>query len=87
MGWNAAVRTDEDELCALYLRNLMQGRRPDREAVRKLVLASGEVGKFHDPGQPHFHPEDLEIALEIDKYDFAVRICKEGEFLVARRQG
>lgn len=87
MGWNAAVRTDEDELCALYLRNLMQGRRPEREAVGKLVLASGEVAKFHDPAQPHFHPEDLQIALEIDKYDFAVRIFKEGEFLVARRQG
>ncbi len=87
MGWNAQVRTDEDELCALYLRNLVQGRRPDREAVRKLVLAGGEAAKFHDPAQPHFHPEDLEIALEIDKYDFAVRIFKEGESLVARRQG
>ena len=87
MGWNAAMRTDEDELCALYLRNLMQGRRPDRDAVRKLVLASGEVAKFRDPGQPHFHPEDLQIALEIDKYDFAVQIFEEGEFLVARRQG
>lgn len=87
MGWNAAVRTDEDELCALYLRNLLQGRQPDREAVRKLVLAGGEVAKFHDPSQPHFHPEDLEIALEIDKYDFSVRIFKEGGLLVARRQG
>ncbi len=86
MGWNAAVRTDEDELCALYLRNLLQGRRPDPEAVRKLVLAGGETTKFHDPAQPHFHPQDLDIALEIDKYDFAIRILKEGEFLVARRQ-
>jgi 2-phosphosulfolactate phosphatase len=87
MGWNAAVRTDEDEQCALYLRNLLQGRRPDRQAVRSLVLASGEVAKFHDPDQPQFHPGDLEIALEIDKYDFAVRVFREGEFLVARRQG
>jgi len=87
MGWNAAVRTDEDEQCALYLRNSIQGRRPEREAVRALVLAGGEVAKFHDPMQPHFHPEDLEIALEIDKYDFAVRIFREREFLVARRQG
>jgi len=45
------------------------------------------VAKFHDPAQPHFHPEDLEIALEVDKYDFAVRIFREGEFLVARRHG
>ncbi len=87
MGWNARVRTDEDELCALYLRNLLQGRQPDPEAVRKLVLAGGEAAKFGDPQQPHFHREDLEIALEINKYDFAIRVVKEDGFLVARRHG
>jgi 2-phosphosulfolactate phosphatase len=87
MGWNARVRTDEDELCALYLRNLLQSRRPDPEAVRRLVLASREAAKFGDPQQPHFHREDLEIALEINKYDFAIRVVKEDGFLVARRHG
>jgi 2-phosphosulfolactate phosphatase len=87
MGWNAAVRTDEDEQCALYLRNRLQGRRPEVEAVRQLVLAGGEVAKFRDPRQPHFHPEDLEIALEVNKYDFAIRIRREDGLLVARRQG
>jgi 2-phosphosulfolactate phosphatase len=87
MGWNAAVRTDEDEQCALYLRNLLQGRRPDRDAIRSLVLESGEIAKFRDPAQPHFHPQDVDIALEIDKYDFAIRIFREGDSLVARRQG
>jgi len=85
MGWNAEMRTDEDELCALYLRNLLQGRRPDAEALRRLVLASGEAAKFQDPAQPHFHPEDCEAALEIDKYDFAIGIQKENNLLVARR--
>ncbi len=87
MGWNATVRTDEDEQCALYLRNLLQGRRGDPEAVRALVLAGGEVAKFYDAGQPHFHPEDCEIALEIDRYDFAIRIDRERDHLVARRHG
>jgi 2-phosphosulfolactate phosphatase len=87
MGWNARVRTDEDELCALYLRNLLQGRRPDREALRQLVLAGGEAAKFGDPSQPHFHREDLEIATEVNKYDFAIRVAKEDGFLVARRHG
>jgi 2-phosphosulfolactate phosphatase len=87
MGWNARVRTDEDELCALYLRNLVQGRRPDPEAVRTLVRAGGEAAKFGDPRQPHFHREDLEIALEINKYDFAIRVVKEDGCLVARRHG
>ncbi len=85
MGYNAMVRTDEDELCALYLRNLLQGRRPEREAIRKLVLSGGEIAKYHDPQQPYFHPEDVDIALEIDKYDFAIRVVREDEFLVARR--
>jgi 2-phosphosulfolactate phosphatase len=87
MGWNARVRTDEDELCALYLRNLMQARRPDPEALRKLVLASGEAAKFGDPNQPHFHREDLEIAIDVNRYDFAIRVVKEDGFLVARRHG
>ncbi len=87
MGWSARVRTDEDEQCALYLRNRLQGRRPDVEAVRQLVLASGEVPKFQDPQQPHFYPQDLEIALEVNKYDFAIRIRREDDLLVARRQG
>ena len=87
MGWNARVRTDEDELCALYLRNLLQGRRPDPESLVRLVRASGEAAKFGDPLQPHFHREDLEIALEVNKYDFAIRVVKEDGFLVARRQG
>ncbi len=86
MGWNAQVRTDEDEQCALYLRNVLQGRRPDPDAVRKLVLESGEVPKFRDPSQPHFHPEDLDIALEVNRYDFAVRIEREDDLLVARRK-
>ncbi len=85
MGYNALVRTDEDELCALYLRNLLEGRQPDPEAIRRLVLASGETAKFHDPDQPHFHPEDCEIALQIDAYDFAICIAKEDHRLVARR--
>jgi 2-phosphosulfolactate phosphatase len=87
MGWNARVRTDEDELCALYLRNLLQGRRPDAEALRTLVRASGEAGKFGDPKQPYFHREDLEIALEVNKYDFAIRVVEQEGHLIARRHG
>jgi len=85
MGWNAQVRTDEDEQCAMYLRNRLQGRRPDPQALRRLVLESGEIAKFRDPGQPNFHPQDLEIALDVNKYDFAVRISREEDLLVARR--
>jgi 2-phosphosulfolactate phosphatase len=74
MGDNGITRTDEDEVCALHLRNRLEGRSGDRRAVQRLILAGGEVGRFHDPTRPHLHPEDVDIALDIDRYDFAIRV-------------
>jgi 2-phosphosulfolactate phosphatase len=84
MGAEASNRTDEDEQCALYIRNLLQGRSPDPEAVRRLVLAGGESGKFDDPAFPHHHPMDREMALQINSVPFAIRVTREDGLLVAR---
>jgi 2-phosphosulfolactate phosphatase len=84
MGDNGIKRTDEDELCATHLRNRLEGRPGDPDAVRRLILAGGEVGRFHDPARPYLHPEDVEIALDIDRYDFAVRVNFEDGRPVAR---
>ena len=74
MGDNGINRTDEDEVCAIHLRNRLEGRPGDRRAVQRLILAGGEVGRFHDPARPHLHAEDVDIALDIDRYDFAIRV-------------
>ncbi|MCM8812618.1 MAG: 2-phosphosulfolactate phosphatase [Candidatus Omnitrophica bacterium] len=86
MGRDAQVRTDEDELCAMYLRNLFAGRQPDAGCVRALIGAGGEIEKFRDPDKPHFHPRDPEIALDIDRFSFAVRVERQDGLLVARQQ-
>jgi len=83
MGNNAVMRTDEDELCALHLRNLLEGRPGNPQAVRQVVLAGGEIRRFHDPSDPH-HPRDLDIALDIDRFDFAIRVAMEDNRPVAR---
>jgi 2-phosphosulfolactate phosphatase len=85
MGHAARQRTDEDEQCALYLRNLLQGRRPDPEAVRQLVLAGQEAQKYDDPTQPQFHPQDRVLALSIDRYPFALQVRREDGLLVASK--
>jgi 2-phosphosulfolactate phosphatase len=76
MGNNTVTRTDEDELCALHIRNLLEGRPGDPEAVRRVILAGGEIPRFYDPSDPH-HPGDLDIALDIDRFDFAIRVTIE----------
>ena len=84
MGDNGVKRTDEDELCAIHLRNRLEERPSDPDAIRRLILAGGEVGRFRDPARPYLHPEDVDIALDIDGYDFAVRVNFENGRPVAR---
>ena len=83
MGWEGRTRTDEDEQCALYLKNVLEGRVPDREAVAALVRAGEHSQKFDDPGQPQFHLMDREIALAVDSIDLAIRVDREDGLLVA----
>ena len=84
MGYASRQRADEDEQCALYLRNCLQGRRPDPDAVRKLVLVGHEAQKYDDPEQPQFRPQDKDLALDVDRYAFALPVTREGGLLVAR---
>ena len=86
MGGEGLKRTDEDEVCAIHLRNRLEGRSSDRGAVQRLIQAGGEVARFHDPNRPHLHPEDVEIALDIDRYDFAIRVRIEDGRPVGRME-
>lgn len=86
MGSEGIARSDEDELCALHLRNLLEGRFGNAAAMREVILAGGDALRFHDPSRPHLNRHDLEIALDVDRYDFAIRVTLEDGLLVARRE-
>ena len=86
MGDRGAYRSDEDEQCALYLRNLLEGRQPDPAAVRSLIMDGGQTQKFFDDSQPQFHPKDVELALQINRFPFSMRVYRENGLLVARRE-
>ena len=85
MGVEGKERSDEDEQCALYMRNLLRGETPSHEAVSALILCGEESKKYDDPEQPQFHPKDRDIALKIDSIPFAITVSKENGLLVARR--
>jgi len=83
MGEKGEVRTDEDELCAIHLRNLLEGRTGNGGAVRDVILAGARTADFNNPAKAHLHPQDLTIALDTDRFDFAVRINQENGRAVA----
>jgi 2-phosphosulfolactate phosphatase len=84
MGNSGRERTDEDEQCALYLRSLLENDRLDAETVRATVFASENSARFADPQQPHFRPQDRDIALQIDSIPLAIPVRRVGGMLVAR---
>ena len=86
MGDQGRIRSDEDEQCGIYLRNILEDRRPEFDAVRSLILTGGATQKFFDPEQPQYHPEDVDLALGLDRYSFAMRITRENGLLVARKE-
>ncbi len=77
MGDKGRIRTDEDELCAIHLRNLLEGRPGNGAAIRDVILAGKRIPDFADPTKTHLHPQDLEIALDVDRYDFAMRVTQQ----------
>ncbi len=85
MGDQGRVRSDEDEHCALFLRNLLEGRSPDAPSAAKLIMEGGATVKFFDPSQPQYHPKDVELALEVNRYPFAMKVSRENGLLVARK--
>lgn len=76
---DGADRTEEDEICALYMRALLQGRAPERDAIRHAVrtLSSRLDGQT-------LSAEDLAACLEIDAIPLAVRIDQSQGLCVAR---
>ena len=85
MGRAGRVRTDEDELCALYLRNLLEGRPSDEQAIATLVRKSADASNFGDPTKPWFHPQDLELALAFNSVHLPIPITRENGHPVAQR--
>ena len=49
MGDQGVVRSDEDEHCGIYLRNIMEGRKPDFDAVKSLILEGGRLRSSSTP--------------------------------------
>ena len=79
-------RSSEDEICALYLRNLLEGRQGNPEAARQMILSGGEAAKFEDVNRPWLNPNvRSDSALDIDRYDFAIQVKMENGYPVARK--
>ena len=77
MGWNAVKDTEEDILCAEYIRSLLRGEPMKDIRERALYLRYQEGKKFLDPAQASVFPEeDFWRSVDVDAVDGVIRVLK-----------
>ena len=67
---------DEDAVCADLIEAYLSGRTLDMESIAARVRGS-RSGLHYDGTRPAFPPSDLDLALDIDRFPFAMRVEKQ----------
>ena len=76
MGLAGEEETEEDNLCAEYIKSILMGEPISLEAgIENLKVTSG--AKFFDKENTVFPEEDFYLCVEADKFPFALRLVTE----------
>jgi 2-phosphosulfolactate phosphatase len=77
MGYNGESRTDEDILCAEYIKNSLSGISSDFESMKKKIK-NGTGARFFQPENAGHSPfGDFELCLDLNRFPFVLRVKKE----------
>ena len=79
MGAEGVEPSAEDTLCAMYLKNELEGYPNDITALRRYLATIPSAAKFFDPEADYAPERDYALCLDLDRYDFVLRATrKEG---------
>jgi len=82
---NSERRTEEDELCAIYIKSILDNSPLNPKTIVELVKGCKESTKFGDPLQPQYPEYDKIQALRINEFEYPIIIKKEDDFLVSTK--
>lgn len=79
MGLEAISQTEEDNLCAYYIKSLLENKPIELEKeIENLKITSG--AKFFDKNQQEVFPEkDFYLSTETNKFNFVLKLEKDEE--------
>ena len=86
MGLEAVKDTEEDVLCAEYIRSILEGKPLADIQERALNLRYQEGKKFFDPNRQDVFPEaDFWMCIQPDQENFAIVSKREGDMFINTR--
>jgi 2-phosphosulfolactate phosphatase len=77
----ASADHPEDHACALYMEAIICGEAPDLERLLRLLKESERYSHLVSGTWPGFPPTDLELALQPDRFSFAMPVSRETGYL------
>jgi len=79
MGYACEYPTDEDTLCGEYIKNELEGKSNNFEKMVE-TIRTGDGARFFDPAKQSWSPQkDFELCLDLNRFDFILKVEKEGE--------
>ena len=85
MGYACRYPTDEDTLCAEYLKNELEGK-PSHFAQIVKIIRKGSGARFFDPEKQAWSPEnDFHLCLQLNRFDFILKVEQKNEIRYLRK--
>jgi len=81
----ASADHPEDHACARYIEALINGESPDLDRLLQPLRDSERYVHLKSGAWPGFPPTDLELALEPDRFNFAMPVTREAGYLSLTR--
>jgi len=81
-GWG-----DEDVACADLVEDALVGRPIQLESILERTRASRSGLHYLDPAHPIFPSQDLELSMDIDRFDFGMVVSRSNGLLIMRPEG
>ena len=77
-------RTEEDELCAIYMKSLLEETPIDPDSLVEIIDSCKESKKFGDPLQLQYPIFDKMQALRINEFDHAILLERSENYLISK---
>ncbi len=85
MGYSALYPTEEDTFCAEYIKNELEGKRNDFDAMKKNIRSGSGLRFFEAEKQAYSPSSDFELCLDLNCFSFVVRAFDSAEGLILNR--
>ena len=85
MGYACEYPTDEDTLCAEFIKNELEQKANNFTAMVE-IMRNGSGARFFDPAKQSWSPEkDFELCLNLNRFDFVLKVEKEDNLNYLKR--